>query len=103
MSNGSDKSYAAFVELKTRADAAGKAAYDTVYKSTGNPLSAYQAQVRATSDIMTHGSAARAAMSVVFSGLNDVLAAFFGALSDARQDISGSMGDTTAEVLNEFL
>jgi len=103
VSNGADKSEKNFIELKTRADAAGKAAFDVVWASTHNPVSAYMAQVRATSDIMSHGGAVQSVIMVMLDGLADVLAGFFGAIGDFRHDITHSFDKVAVEVVNEFL
>jgi hypothetical protein len=89
--------------LKVKADAAGSAAFQSVWNSTHNPFSAYAAQVRATSDVLSHGAKYGAAVDQFMSLADDLLAGFFALISAFRHETTHTFDGTAVEVVNEFL
>src|SRR5208337_5088584 len=52
---------------------------------------------------VAHSTAIKAVIDSFIQLLNPLLTAFFAVLSEVRHGVTDSMGDATAEVLNEFL
>jgi hypothetical protein len=103
MSNGVGDPAKAAQQNIDRANAAGKAVYDILFGTYGESQAALGAAVDTVSHSVGHSTAIKNTIDSFVQLLNPLLAAFFAVLSDVRHGVTDSMGDATAEVLNEFL
>jgi len=90
-------------DVITRAKAAGNAVYDATNSAVNDPRLASEAASRAISHAISHSTALKGTIDAFMLLINPILTAFFATLGQVRKGVTTSMGDTTAEVLNEFL